>query len=278
MKLITPSPVPLGSLRYLKKNSSGYVPMSGIPRKFRLIEPKYEKAIVIPYLSTAARWHELKYCLRSIERFWKDEQCPIVIICDQKPGWLKKHPRIEVVEVTQYKSNNRAGYWEACQIGWQIAETCAWWNDDIYLLQPVGWEDLEIALTEGDVTDSVDGMLASSNEWMRAMGRSVADLLANGCERVWRFATHTPFLFEREKSLEILRTYSLAHKGSWANLYFNHHNIPHRDLTPYKTRILPCEGNPWYLNHQDPGPDEKTAHELFRMFPDPAPWESAHAS
>jgi hypothetical protein len=90
---------------------------------------------------------------------------------------------------------------------------------------------------------------------------------------VWRFATHTPYLFEREKSIEIMREYHIAYKGGWVTLYHNHHQTPHEDCGPHKTNALPCSGNPRFLNHKSGGPNPRTQDELRRLFSTPAPWE-----
>ena len=244
------------------------------PRDFRLIEPEYEKAIVIPWLSNAAVWDELKYTLRSIELHWKDKECPIIIIGDAPPVWLKEGGRIRFIHIKEYEESRAAGLWEAWQVGMQIADKVAWWNDDIYLLKDVGWGDIEIALTEGEITDSQDLLRASINGWRRSMGEAVGDLLNKGLEKVLRFATHTPFLFEREKSLQIFRGYHLNYKGSWVNLYHNHHQTPHTECKPFKTRKLPTTGGESYYNHSHNGPDPKTRTILSEMFPTPALWEN----
>jgi hypothetical protein len=247
--------------------------VSKAPRSFRLIKPSHPKAIVIPWLSSGEQWDELKFALRSIDRFWSDKECPIYIIGDKAPGFLDEGGRVRFIHIKEYEQSNEAGLWEAWQIGMQIANQVGWWNDDIYLLRETGWDDLRIALEEGSLVDDVDALRGSSNTWRQALGDTVAEMLKQGRTDVRKFATHTPYLFEREKSLEIFRLYYLHHKGSWVNLYHNHHQTSHMPCALHKSTRLPAVKGERFYNHKHIGPDQKSRKLLAEMFPDKAPWE-----
>lgn len=243
------------------------------PKPFRLIEPFHERAIVIPWLSSAAQWQEIRFALRSIERYWTDKDCPIYIIGDKAPSFLEEGGRVRFIKIDQYSKSNEAGLWEAWQIGMQIANEVGWWNDDIYLLRDTGWDDLKIALEEGDLVNEVKSLRMSTNPWQQALGETVAEMVRQGRKTVPKFATHTPYLFEREKSLEIFRTYYLHHKGSWVNLYHNHHQTPHTPCAPHKAKKLPAANGERFYNHKHHGPDPTSKKALETLFPTPAPWE-----
>lgn len=244
------------------------------PKPFRVIEPQHDRAIVIPWLSTGEKWQELRYALRSIHTHFTDRDCPIILIGDAPPKWLRPNPRLRHILIPQYAVSREAGLWEAWQIGMQIAREVLWSNDDIYFLRETGWNDLRIALTEGTLHQAENELRASGNGWRKALGCAVADLMHRGHSTVWRFATHTPFLFEIEKSREIFRTYHLHFKGSWVTLYHNHHRTPHEPCGPHKCMRLPAKKGERYLNHRDSGPDKATRANLMAMFPDLAPWEA----
>jgi hypothetical protein len=270
--LVKTNKTPLASWSSRRKVSVGeYSPRPAKP--FRLIEPSHPRAIVIPWLSNAAVWQELKFALRSIERFWTDKECPIYIIGDKAPAFVKEGGRVRFIHIKEYEKSNEAGLWEAWQIGMQIADEVGWWNDDIYLLRETGWDDLRIALEEGDLAGESHKLRASTNSWQQALGESVAEMLRQGRKEVRKFATHTPYLFEREKSLEIFRTYYLHHKGSWVNLYHNHHQTPHTPCKLHKTTTLPAKGPERFYNHKHSGPDSKSRKLLEEMFPEKASWE-----
>jgi hypothetical protein len=248
-----------------------YTPLK--PKPFRLIEPSHHRAIVIPWLSSGVKWQELKFALRSIEKFWTDKECPIYVIGDKAPSFVKEGGRVKFIQIKEYEKSNEAGLWEAWQIGMQIADEVGWWNDDIYLLKETGWDDLRIVLEEGDLTEDADKLRASTNTWQQALGETVSEMLRQGKKEVRRFATHTPYLFEREKSLEIFRTYYLHHKGSWVNLYHNHHQTPHTPCKPHKTMSLPARNGERFYNHRHSGPDLKSKKLLEEMFSEKASWE-----
>jgi hypothetical protein len=251
----------------LKNN---YVVMT--PRPYRRMEPEYDRAIVIPWLSVKEKWQELRYTLRSIHTHFADKECPIVLIGDRPPVWMVEGTRLRHVRSIDSPSREDE-MWDTLQRGVQIARTVAWWNDDIYLLQDTGWNDLTVALTEGVLDKKEKGLSASMNSFWRGLGHAAGDLRRAGFSPIHRFATHTPYLFEVEKSREILRSYFVHYKGSWETLYHNHHQTPHTACAGHKCMRLPAGGNERYLNHKDAGPDDETKRLLMEMFPDPAPWE-----
>ncbi|MEO5712156.1 MAG: hypothetical protein ABIT37_01600 [Luteolibacter sp.] len=244
-----------------------------LPKPFRIHDPLGERAIVIPWLSTAVAWSELKFSLRAIHRHFTDRECPIYIIGDAAPLWLRQGGRVRFIPIDSYKLSKEAGLFEAVQLGMQIADTVGWWNDDIYLLRDTGWDDMRVALTDGDLRGIETVLRQSGVVWQIGLGEAVEDLKLLG-KTTFRFATHTPYLFEIEKSREIFRTFYLHHKGSWVTLYHNFHATPHMPEGPWKVQSLPSDKPAArYLNHRHTGPDKKTKEELVRMFPDPAPWE-----
>lgn len=267
--LVVQSKIP--SSRWRTRNLTPFVDKK--PKPFELIQPRSAKAIVYPWLSTEAKWQELLYSLRSVHTHFTDSECPIYIIGDKAPSWLAEGGRVQFIEIGEYRSGKEPGLWKAWQIGMQIAEEVCWMNDDIYLLRETGWDDLRVALTEGRLDDIKDDLRRSLNGWRQALGNATEALLARGMKEVWRFATHTPYLFEIEKSREIFKSYFLHHKGSWVTLYHNHHQTPHTPCDPHKTMSLPSSGNERYLNHRNNGPDKRTKSHIEGMFPGAAPWE-----
>ena len=267
--LVRPSAFPTASQR--RQSPKPYV--SQKPKPFTVYEPRHERAIVCPWLSVNEAWDELKHSLRSIHRFFKDKECPIYVIGNKAPTWLKPGERVQFILIPEYQHSRAAGLWAANQIGLQIADEVCWTNDDIYFLRPTGWDDLRIALTEGTLDDQEDALRSSQNGWRQAMGDACAELKKRGHSPIWRFATHTPYLFEREKSIEVMREFYLAFKGSWVNIYHNHHRTPHEPCAPHKTNRLPVPGNHRYLNHKSGGPDPRTQDELRRLLSTKAPWE-----
>jgi hypothetical protein len=242
------------------------------PREFPLVEPRSPRAIVYPWLPSYADWDELRYSLRSLEMHFEDKECPIYILGDTPPRWLKENSRVQFLRMDGYSRSKQEGLFQARCTGYQIAEKVLWFNDDIYLLKPQGWEDFEVALTEGNLTKK-EHKLLEGNAWERWMGGAVADLRHTGHSPVLRFATHTPVLYQFEKVREILRRFYVPHKGGFAILYHNFHLTPHRPCGPDKVRNLPAPETARFLNHSAGVPTEEIRSGLQAMFPTPAPWE-----
>lgn len=268
---VMPSSVPGASAR--SRSLRPYIRLS--PRPWRRIEPQFDRAVVIPWLSTAAAWQELRYSLRSIHVHFQDSACPIFVIGDMTPDWLIDGTRVRFIELTQYRESKHAGMWEAWQVGTQIAREVLWSNDDIYFLRSTGWEDLRTAFSCGSIDESASGLRSSGNGWRVALGEAVEALHANGVRDVHNMASHTPYLFEIDKTREIFDSYHLPYSGAFETLYHNNHGTPRTSVDPIRTLSLPCPGSPRFLNHYDHGPDAATKAELERLFSTPAPWEKA---
>lgn len=268
-RLITPAPFPTASWR----RSAPKTYASSAPRPFSVYPTLHDKAIIYPWLAVDESFDALRYSLRSVDMFFEDKECPIYIIGNGKPRWLDENHRVKWINVPEYKQSRQEGLWKAWQIGLQIAEEIIWMNDDIYFLRPTVWDDMRVALTEGVLDEQEPQLRTAHNSWRRSLGDACADLRSRGFSDVHRFATHTPFLFEREKSLEIMREYHVPFCGAWETLYHNHHQTPHEPCAGYKVSMLPAPGNPRYLNHKSHGPDKTTRDELVRLLSTQPPWE-----
>ncbi len=251
---------------------AAYVPKA--PRKFLEQPALHERAIVYPWLSTAAAWGELElqHSLRSIEQHFADKECPIYILGDAAPKFLDPTGRVKFLRM-DYTRSRRRGLHQAFTTGLQIAERVLWMNDDIYLLKRTGWEDFAVALTEGVLDRKAASLIKSDNSWKQWLGETVLDLKQRGVETVHRFATHTPFLFEREKSLEILRGFHLPYKGGFVTRYHAWHRTPHKPCGKLKTKTLPASGHARFLNHNNYTLTDELKQAIAARFPGPAPWE-----
>ncbi|RYD36750.1 MAG: DUF3431 domain-containing protein, partial [Verrucomicrobiaceae bacterium] len=259
-----------GYLERIYRN--GLVPQP--PREFEVIEPRSERAIVIPWITGPEMWEELRMTLRSWHRYFADKECPIYILGDAAPKWLLEGGRVKFIEMEGYRKSRDAGYFQARYTGYQLAEKVIFTNDDIYLLKEQGWEDFEVALTEGMLHTQVVEYVRGGNPFRRMMGLSAADLMHHGMRKVRRFATHTPFYFEREKALEILRRFHVRYKGTFANFYHNWHGTRHRACGKEKVMTIPAAGSARFLNHGGGMPGPEICRGLLERFPVAAPWEN----
>jgi hypothetical protein len=235
------------------------------PKRFTETPARHPRAVVWPWLSVAARWRELEFSIRSVVKHL-DDVPPMIVLCDKALDWAASYP-VEFIEIPEYAKSREAGLFRAFEIGMQVADEVLWMNDDIYLLKDLKWDDFRVALTEGDLTESGLTLLRSSNQWQQGLGASIETLKLRGIETVWRFATHTPYLFEREKSLEIFKEFHLPYKGGWVTLYHNWHRTPHRSCGRWKVNTLPTDDpEARFLNHNAKTPSASIRSDLIRRF------------
>ena len=260
-RLITPAPFPTASWR--RNTSKTHVGQK--PNRFEPVECRHDRAIVYPWLPVKKSLDALRHSLRSVHQFFADSTCPIYIVSSVPPDWLREGGRVIHVPIRPYE--------EALAFGVQVAQEIIWMNDDIYLLRHAGWEDFVTALTEGTLDDQEADLRAAHNTWLVLLGNACAELRQRGHKPVWRFSTHTPYLYEREKAIEILRTYHIVRKTPFETLYHNHHGTPHEECGDHKTRTLPVTTKPRFLNHSGRGATPQTQDQLKRLLSTKPPWE-----
>ena len=228
-----------------------------------------KRAVVWPWKAGAAAWDELKYSMRSVEKYLDDKECPFYIICEVPPYFLDRNPgRVRVINAWLYQT--------AVLYGTQLADEVLWMNDDICLLKPTSWEDLKSnTLRMGEITeDAAHEWLSDSqiNVWRKGLARAALSLMWRNGGPVYNFSTHTPYIYEREKALEIFKTYGLWHKIPLETLYFSHFKTPSKPLTTEKTRDLPTPENQ-FLNYVDDKLTPQLREFLMSSFSESYLWE-----
>lgn len=229
-----------------------------------LPKPELHRAIVIPYKADGARWEELRYTLRSIHRFLKDD-VPIILLGTRKPGWLIPHPRITWKDAWTYD--------DALVRGCQMADEIAWWNDDITLLRDTTWADLKVPGYLRPVrSEFLNQMRDQGNPWQRGVLRVLEEMQMLGHEDLMITSTHMPYVYEREKTMALFRDF-----GTWAKMplelaYFNLHREGLVELDGIRTQEAPF-GDAQFLNYNDDKLTPAVRTALKELLPDFAPWE-----
>lgn len=241
--------------------------------EFRISEnlPKpVPRAVVWPWKANAATWTEIIYSMRSVDKFLDDKECPFYVLADSIPWFVAAHKnhRVRVLEEPLYQT--------AVLHGTQLADEVLWMNDDICLLQPCRWEDMKReTLRFGEISEGAAlGWLSDPqvNPWRKGLARSVLHLKHRGINPVYDFSTHTPYIYEREKALEIFKIYGLWYKIPLETLYYNHFGTHSREVTTEKTRSLPAP-DALYLNYVDSLLTLELRKSLEEMFPEMSPWQ-----
>lgn len=179
---------------------------------------KKKIAVVIPYLKAAAQGKELLYAIRSLARNFS-EDFDLVVIGD-KEDWFSDE--ILYIEHACMSRNPQADVVDKIKqilIDERISDTFVWSNDDIYFVAPTTLEDIQKPKTDGELTfNPAEKGIYNSNR-----GETIKALQSKGYP-VRNFSTHTPFLFEKEKMIQVFEAFPKVADGLLlSSVYFNMH-------------------------------------------------------
>lgn len=229
-------------------------------------DPGVERAIVYPWHADGAKWEELRYSLRSVAMHFEDKDCPIHLFATRRPDWLKDGCRVEYRGAFTYS--------EALSYGLQSADKVLWMNDDVVLLKPVGWGDCAVPRYLREVgPDFLKNAETFSNPWHEGCLKVLKQLHGMGHTEQKVFSTHTPYVFEREKSLEVFREFGVFEKFPMELAYFHLFGEGARPLGGDRTQDLPND-SALFLNYVDQRLEQPGFKEaLMSLFPEKAEWE-----
>jgi len=227
--------------------------------------PDLERAIVYPWKADAEKWHELRYSLRAIDTFFEDKECPIYIMGTQKPGWLIEGGRVRYIGAYTYQ--------EALAKGVQTAKKVLWMNDDILLLRPTTWEDCEKTLYLKDIPEDFHRRAdPQANAWRVGIVRVLAMLSEMGIKNQKVFSTHTPYVYEREKAMDVIRKFGVWEKFPMEMAYFHLHAVDPVKITTEKAWGVPF-GEAQFLNFADKILTEGLKRGITELLPNRPQWE-----
>jgi hypothetical protein len=230
--------------------------------------PKLDRAIVYPWHADQARWDELRYSLRSVEKFFEDKTCPIFIMGTRRPDWLNefKH-RVHYIGAFTYR--------QALEKGLQVAEKVLWMNDDIWFLKPSTWAECAVPRYLKEVgPEFLDKAETQTNPWRRGVIHVLKKLAEMGVTEQKVFSTHTPYVYEREKVLDVFAKFGVFEKFPLELALFHLHGKDPQPLGAMRTQELPF-GDATWLNCADRHLTTEMKRALTELLPEPAPWEAA---
>jgi len=228
--------------------------------------PDDPRAIVYPYNADQEQWHELRFSMRSIDKFFEDKKCPIYIIGTRRPPWLLySKSRVQFISEWSYRN--------ALVKGVQLADKILWMNDDIMLLKPTTWADVERTLYVKEVgPDFLENAPVQNNSWRAAALHVLRLIAADGIFDQLVYSTHTPYVYEREKALEVLKKFAPFSKFPFELAYFHYHAKDPTRITGLRTHGIPF-GDFQFLNFTDYTLTTELKQALAKLLPDYAPWE-----
>lgn len=174
--------------------------------------------IIYPYIDEA-QWHELKYSLRSLEK-----NCDFIFkvwIVGDAPSWLSKE--VNVIALQQRFVD------PACDVASKlkavidhpdVGDNFVWMNDDIYFINPVGLEDIQILKVMGLISNR---KADATDIWRLNLNRTYQKLVELD-KSLWNYSTHLPCYYNKQLLLELFELLNLEEEPYLiATLYHNYH-------------------------------------------------------
>ena len=223
-----------------------------------------DRAIAIPWSVKHAKWEELRFCLRSIQKFFEDKECPIYLLGNERPGFLlHQEGRVRFI--------NKFLYREALETGVQLAEKVLWMNDDQVFVRPSSWEDWENPLYVGKVAPKL-GKVDPRNTWWKGVMNSLDILKGRGIKEPKIYSTHTPYVYRKEQAMKVLGEFGAWEKMPLEMLLFNMFPEGSRKMTTEQTKGLPF-GDAKVLCYNNELLTGELKSAIAELLPDFAPWE-----
>ena len=178
--------------------------------------------VVIP-LGVQSAWgsnEELRYCLRSLEKYFVDLG-NVYIVTDTPPEWISG--QVIVIELgDKHKRNKDANLIDkvllACKQP-QISDPFVRGADDYLLLKPVGINNILPTYTK-----ALDGNAGGSrnNKWYRRLNNTYHFVKEQGCKNPKNFDTHSFAPVRKNEFIQIVEKADYAKTGMCINsLYYN---------------------------------------------------------
>ena len=169
---------------------------------------------VWPYWHGGANGDEIRFSVRSVEAFFQGAvKCTIV---GDRPPWYTGH----VIPQARIPMTSNHGFRDMLAKMWTMAThpeidpEFVWMMDDIYLLRPVTWDDLEMARAYPWREDQ-------SNSWQRRKSNTMRALRDRGRSN-HDYATHLPHTVEKTKLRQVYEEFDLHQNCMlWEVVYGN---------------------------------------------------------
>jgi hypothetical protein len=244
--------------------------------------------IFYPYLVGASRWQELRYSLRSLEKFFEEEaevwivgDCPDWI---QNVRYIEHHKNERVYCASTYDAVMKL---EAYIKHKDSPEKFIRMYDDIYFIGPRTLHDLEVTrylFTYDQYREHV--FISGSVPWRDQVNRTM-EIVKGAGFRGLMTETHCPEVFLKKRMKNIFKQFDPANNLLLTStLYYNMYPYEHELQDRKVERALYYGGENlfgfgpmrkecgregvigrYFLNHNDVGLDKELKKYLERMFP-----------
>ena len=199
--------------------------------KHRTPSPSGDLQFVWPYWHAGANGDEIRFSVRSVERFY-DGKAKCTIIGD-RPPWYSGHyilqRRVPVRTQSRSYRDMLAKVWTMATHA-EIDAEFVWMMDDIYFLKPFTVDDIQTPRAERWRTSKY-------NKWQTLKTHSMELLTERGLPN-HDYATHMPHHVEKAKLHDLFGQYDLHNTTLiWEVVYGNTHRETPQPVRPFLSRI-----------------------------------------
>ncbi len=234
--------------------------------------------IVIPH-SNQSHWecNELRYCLRSLEKNFKD--IGQVFVMGHKPEWLHGaiHVNIEDDPRPEKKGANIIGKIFTASHYPFLSDDFLFCSDDVLVLHPMSKDDIKHYYTY----DLKGRDLTEGNKfWMECLRNTRDTLLIDGLP-CYNFETHTPRIYNRALFIETMNKYDWRDTLYPSHSLYYNNTIKTPEQMPSDYRVFfneegadlsLIEGKS-FLSYNDLGLSAKLMLKIGELFPEPSRFE-----
>lgn len=149
--------------------------------------------IVYPYNQKKAKWFELQFSIKSVQRYFTEKNYQIHIIGNTNPQIpdTKYIPYYDHEDFTT--EQNAGGKLFYCS---HFFENFVWFNDDMYLLKPTSLEDLK---KHKPLCNMTKYKTRGTNRWQTLLWKTHDLLKQMNINPIYNYSTHTPQYYESEQ-------------------------------------------------------------------------------
>ncbi|NCB43568.1 MAG: hypothetical protein EOM59_13260 [Clostridia bacterium] len=180
-------------------------------------------AFVIPFVDSTVKWEELRYALRSIEKYGIPED-KVFLLASKLPDWVSDEVTLVKCEQIQgkrfAKSFDAVAKLKAAIAHPDIPEQFIYTYDDTVFLSRIDFAIPTIAVSKINLLkiSNFDG----SATWIEVLSNSIERLRANGLP-TYNYETHLPRTLEKSKLAELFAKFGFQKRPYLVStLYYNY--------------------------------------------------------
>lgn len=188
--------------------------------------------VVIPYRHNESKWagNELRYCLRALEKNFKDLG-QVIIVGDSLPDWIKKDSIAWFVKVGDPLLRNKDGN-IINKILYAINQLQEFLSQDFMFLSDdqLFWKETSIEDIDPYYLPLMPTVIRGRYQWRM---KNTMDILKSRGKSWFNYESHLPVIYNCKKFVEVMSTFPYDVEGEGITIntaYFNSVLRSHQEL------------------------------------------------